>query len=115
MLRPFALLLIAGLLLLGACKPDGDSTPASMIADGRAIAEAQCSACHAIGAEGASPRADAPPLRSVLDRYDANALSDAFIQGIKVGHPDMPQFELSPEGADSLLAYLRSIREEPPR
>lgn len=116
MKRPVALVLFAGVLLLAgaACKPRADgAAPAAMIADGKAIVDAQCSSCHATGATGDSPRSDAPPLRTVLSRYDANALSDAFISGIKVGHPDMPEFELTPDGADRLLAYLKSIQTPP--
>ncbi|MEQ9317399.1 MAG: cytochrome c [Henriciella sp.] len=113
--------LIAGLALAGisACS-DGDEfeqPPAAdtgaidetLIADGRDIAEAQCASCHAIGLEGDSPRADAPPLRTALADYDPEALAVDFREHIHVGHPDMPDFDFGPTGTDAILAYLVSI------
>ena len=49
-------------------------------------------------------------FRHVLARYNAQPLSEALITGIKVGHPDMPLFEMNPKGVDSLVAYLKSIQ-----
>jgi mono/diheme cytochrome c family protein len=107
------------LLALSAPSVASAATNRADIADGRAIARAQCSGCHAIGRHDHSPRADAPPLRHVLRKYDPNALTEDLREGIKLGHPDMPKFELGPRGADSLLAYLRSIqsvpKKKPPR
>ena len=102
-------------LLAAGCGgvPVAAGQNADLVRDGRAIAETQCSRCHAVGAGGASPRADAPVFRHVLSRYQAEPLSDALIAGIKVGHPDMPLFEMTPQGADSLIAYLRSIQSPP--
>lgn len=81
-----------------------------MIAEGRDIAVNQCGACHAAGADDASPRPDAPPLRDILDRYDSAALAGNMLIGARVGHPDMPLFQMGPRGADSLVEYLYSIR-----
>ena len=62
---------------------------------------AHLAACHAVGREDASPRADAPPLRTVLERYDSAALAGNMMIGVRVGHPDMPLFHMGPEGADA--------------
>lgn len=104
------LLAILAVAALAACAtpPQGGN-----VDDGRAVAESQCAGCHAVGHAGASPRSDAPPLRTVLARYPAGPLEDAFMEGLKVGHPDMPNFEFTPIEADSLIAYLKSIQEEP--
>jgi mono/diheme cytochrome c family protein len=100
--------------LLIACAPHAvDTGTADAIQDGRDIAEAQCGRCHAPGPEGDSPRADAPPFRTILARYRADTLTEELISGIKLGHPDMPLFELNPQGVDSLVAYLKSIQEPP--
>lgn len=87
---------------------------AAFLEDGRAIAQMQCARCHAIGAAGASPRADAPPLRYVLARYRPEALTEDLNEGMRVGHPDMPQFHLPIQGVDALIAYLQSIQQSPP-
>ncbi|MEO0981109.1 MAG: cytochrome c [Pseudomonadota bacterium] len=120
MIRPHAPLVAAA--LLAACG-QGQSAPveeapapsdsADLIADGREIVEAQCVLCHATGVEGESPRTDAPPLRTVLARFDAEALADDFREGIHVGHEDMPDFEFGPRGVEAVLAYLVSIQERP--
>lgn len=113
---------VAGLILtLAACSqddaPTGDGATgmpqadAALIADGQAIAQAQCAGCHAIGASGESPRTDAPALRHVLDDYAPEALAEDFREHIHVGHPDMPDFDFGTRGTDALLAYLVSIQE----
>lgn len=84
---------------------------AALIENGREIVEMQCAFCHAVRPGTASPRADAPSLTMVLEDYDPDALADDFREGIHVGHPDMPDFNLGPIGTDSVLAYLVSIRE----
>jgi mono/diheme cytochrome c family protein len=80
------------------------------IAEGRGIAVRQCSACHALDTGTTSPRPGAPPLKSVLWRYDEDALATHLIEGVRVGHADMPLFDFNVIGADALIAYLRSIR-----
>jgi mono/diheme cytochrome c family protein len=78
--------------------------------DGRAIAEAQCATCHAVGRDGASPNAAAPVFRTLLSRYRADVLEEELINGIRVSHP-MPEFQFNPQGVDELIVYLESIQE----
>ncbi len=84
-----------------------------LVADGRDIAEAQCAACHSVGPYGASPNPEAPPLRHVLSRYNADVLEQELIEGIQVAHP-MPDFQFNPQGVDALIAYLRAIQAPDP-
>ncbi|MBI1330501.1 MAG: c-type cytochrome [Alphaproteobacteria bacterium] len=81
--------------------------------DGHLLAERQCSTCHAIGRKGASPRPDAPVFRTILRRYRADVLEQELVEGIKLGHPDMPLFQLNPAAVDDLIAYLKSIQQRP--
>ncbi len=98
-------------VLLSACaasaQPEGD-TRASLTARGQAMAEANCAACHAIGATGESPHADAPPFRTLSQNYPVSALAEAFAEGILVGHSDMPEFGLEPDQIEAMIAYLES-------
>jgi mono/diheme cytochrome c family protein len=108
------ILAFAAASLLTACV--GQSAPGpqeSLANDGRAIAEAQCARCHAVGEYGESPNPAAPTFRTVLSRYRADVLEEELINGIRVAHP-MPDFQFNPQGADALIAYLQSIQEEPP-
>jgi mono/diheme cytochrome c family protein len=77
---------------------------------GRALVQAHCAACHAVGSRGASPNREAPPLRTLGQRYPIENLEEALAEGILVGHPAVPQFQFGAEEVESLVAYLRSIQ-----
>ena len=76
---------------------------------GQALAQARCGGCHAVSASGASPHPDAPAFRDVALRYPPHMLSEALVEGIVVGHPDMPQFEFSAREASDLVAHLEKL------
>ena len=79
---------------------------------GAALVKQHCAACHATGAEGASPKADAPPLREIARKYRVEDLEEAFAEGIMVSHQatDMPPFTFDPPEIMALTAFLRSLR-----
>lgn len=83
-----------------------------LVAEGRAFAEENCSRCHAVGPTGTSPNPDAPPFRTFQTLWPLESLEEALGEGIVVGHPDMPQFELDEPEIDALLAYLASLPPE---
>lgn len=109
--RAFMLALVFGLT---ACVHDEPAVQAWRAsgdeAEGRHIAEIYCARCHAIGAEGESTHPMSPPFRTLSQAYPINALQEAFAEGILVGHPDMPEFQLEPAQIDDLLAYIQSIQ-----
>ena len=76
---------------------------------GRALAETKCARCHAIGTEGESPVALAPPFRVLPQRYPVEHLAEALAEGIVVGHPLMPEFTFDPPEIDALLTYIDSL------
>ena len=75
---------------------------------GRALAQAKCSQCHALGPTGASPEKAAPPFRTFKSRWPLEALEEAFAEGIVVGHI-MPEFQFDPEQIHDLIAFLKGI------
>ena len=77
---------------------------------GRHVALSRCSRCHALDNLGHSPLPDAPPMRQMLERYDADMLAKDLIDGIRVGHDGMPEFILQVTEADALVAYLKSLQ-----
>jgi cytochrome c len=101
--------IVLAALTLGACATEATPSRAELAADGLEIAEAQCAACHSIGAYGDSPLAQAPPFRTVLSRYREDVLKEELIAGIRVTHP-MPEFQFNPQSVDALLAYMNSIQ-----
>ncbi|MEZ5870943.1 MAG: cytochrome c [Nitratireductor sp.] len=80
------------------------------VAHGEALVVANCSPCHAIGKTGDSPHSDAPPFRTLSERYPIDALEEAFAEGIETGHPDMPSFSAEPEQIADILAYIWSVQ-----
>ena len=81
------------------------------IEDGRAIAEARCARCHAIGTSGASPLVKAPPFRMLHRRYPVEDLAEALAEGIMTGHPEMPQVVLDPPQIEAFIAFLNALNE----
>lgn len=86
------------------------SASAEAIAEGRRIVELRCASCHAVRPDAKSRHPEAPPLSRLSEEYPVTALEEAFAEGVIVGHPDMPEFSLSPEQIRSLLGYLESIQ-----
>lgn len=104
-------LLIVGIVLIAAaCSKKEELGDA---AAGRALAERNCQRCHAIGATGDSPVAEAPPFREVVKRWSPNDLAEFFGEGNPVGHGrevDMPEFIFEPKDIDDLIAYLNTLK-----
>ena len=78
---------------------------------GRALVEANCARCHAIGNLDASGHPDAPPFRTLSQRYPLEALEEAFAEGISTGHPDMPEFVATPDQIAAILDYIGGLQE----
>ncbi len=76
---------------------------------GRTLVETNCSGCHAVGRDGASPHVDAPAFRTLHQRYPVESLAEALAEGISTGHPDMPEFVASPEQVDAIITYIGSL------
>jgi len=84
-----------------------------VVEEGRALVELNCSKCHAVGARDASPHDQAPPFRTLSQRYPLDALEEAFASGhITSGHPDMPDFVARPDQVEAILAYIGTIQED---
>ena len=116
---------VLAMLAAGACAMSSAQTPpaqeanpllaesnADLASDGRRLVVRECASCHAIDQNTVSPRAGAPPMKTILDRYDPEMLAENLIEGIRIGHDDMPLFDFNVIGADSLIAYLKSIAQE---
>ncbi len=80
---------------------------------GEMLVEKNCSRCHAIGREGASPHPEAPPFRTLSSRYPIDDLAESLAEGIVSGHPDMPIFVFGPTDVEAIITYLKSIQDQP--
>jgi len=81
------------------------------LAQGKALAELNCARCHAIDRTSKSEHADAPPFRTLSQRYPIDALEEAFAEGISTGHPDMPEFVATPGQIGAILDYISSLND----
>ena len=84
---------------------------AALEKQGESLLSANCSRCHATGRTGASTHPEAPPFRTLSDRYPIDGLAEALAEGLSVGHPDMPEFVFEPDQVAAILAYLKSIQQ----
>lgn len=81
------------------------------VANGEALAEANCARCHAIGAQGESPNPDAPPFRGFKDKWPVENLEEALAEGIVTSHDnvEMPEFEFEADQIGDFIAYLKTL------
>jgi mono/diheme cytochrome c family protein len=81
-------------------------------ARGQALVADHCGRCHAVGAVGDSPNPQAPPFRRLHERFPVENLAEALVEGLRVGHTQMPQFQFSEQDAGDIIAYLKSIQSD---
>ena len=102
--------LLVGTLALPPALP---ATPAAAwdrrVKQGETLARTNCARCHAVGRVGNSPLREAPPFRELHTRYPVEDLGEALAEGIRTGHPGMPEFRFDPDQAEAIIAYLKSL------
>jgi cytochrome c len=76
---------------------------------GFTLAKTYCARCHAIEKFGASPLAIAPPFRDLHLRYPVDDLAESLGEGIRTGHPSMPEFRFDPDQIENFIAYLKTL------
>jgi len=100
-------------LLLGLGAFPAKAVEKDLTAKGEALVRENCARCHAIGKEGDSPHAEAPPFRTLSSKYPVEDLAESLAEGIVSGHPDMPIFVFDPHDVEAIIDYLASIQEQP--
>jgi len=82
---------------------------ARRVKEGEALVAAHCQSCHAIGRDGVSPKAGAPPFRTLHARHPMQALREPLTRAIAAPHDEMPKFALADEQIDRIVAYINSL------
>lgn len=108
-------LLLAGIFAAwwfyqGSSVDEDDDSDVADVNAGRLFAERNCARCHAIGVDGESPFAPAPPFRTFAKKWPLESIEEALAEGIVVGHPAMPEFELTPRQIRDLIGYMETIQ-----
>lgn len=118
--RP-AFLLIAPLLLASCQSQPPPAAPASSVpqvslrspaalaSEGRAFAEARCSACHAVAARGISPNPDSPPFEAIANTPGLTAETLRAWLGNAHDFPAEMYFAIEPADIDDLVAYIVTL------
>jgi mono/diheme cytochrome c family protein len=96
-------------LLLGYVQP---ALADSVTEHGRALVEVNCARCHAVTKTDKSSHPDAPPFRTLSERYPISDLEEALAEGILTGHPDMPEWIASPDQIDAIITYIGTLQEQ---
>jgi mono/diheme cytochrome c family protein len=89
----------------------GDSQDARAVAEGRRIAQSKCAACHSIDQSSVSPDAGAPPFRDFVFLNDPDWVAYRLIDGMRLGHDNMPLFDFDVGSADALMAYIGTLND----
>lgn len=79
------------------------------VREGQTLVERNCSRCHAIGAQDSSPNDRAPKFRDLSRFHTLLALREPITRGITAPHDQMPQFAVSDEQTDMIVAYINSL------
>ncbi|HRD75810.1 MAG TPA: tetratricopeptide repeat protein [Hyphomicrobiaceae bacterium] len=97
-----------GLARLRSSAPLAEEA-AKRVGEGAALVETHCKSCHAIGREGASPKAGAPAFRTLHARHPMEALREPLTRAIAAPHDEMPKFVLADDHIDRIVAYINSL------
>jgi len=76
---------------------------------GKALAEAHCAWCHAVGTSGQSANPRAPAFRQLHARHPIMSLREPLTRGIAAPHDDMPKFAFDDNQIDMIVAYINSL------
>lgn len=76
---------------------------------GLTYAKTNCSMCHSIDPAGPSPLSEAPPFRELHTMYPVESLEESLAEGIRTGHPGMPEFHLEPDQIADFIAFLKTL------
>jgi len=102
-----AVLLGAGWLLALTGSAHAKDQPGNAAA-GLRFAEMWCSGCHPVALRVARTGGIAPDFGTIADRPETNAQTlKAFLDS---SHQLMPNFRLTPEEANDVIAYILSLR-----
>lgn len=98
------LLVLAGFVLASATAALSLDDPAN----GKQLAEQWCANCHAVAPNQASASADVPPFIEIAHRRSAEIQRLRYF--LLDPHPVMPNFNLTRQEIDDLIAYISSLK-----
>jgi mono/diheme cytochrome c family protein len=106
--RPAWQALAAACLLAAAADPAHAQMPPAA-QRGLTYVRTYCAQCHSIDKVTESPLRAAVPLRDLHRRYAVGDLAASLAEGIRTGHPSMPEYQLDPGQVADVIAYLKTL------
>ena len=76
---------------------------------GHMLAQTNCAKCHSVDKVTPSPLSLAPPFRTLHQRYPVESLQESLAEGIRTGHPAMPEFRFDPDQIGDFIAFLKTL------
>jgi cytochrome c len=101
-----ALYLLSTLLLFLSAPALADSGNTEI---GRQLSAIYCGSCHAINKGDGSKSAPARPFQDLGSRLSTAVDNDTILEELSSHHPNMPPFDLTPNQAADIVAYIGSI------
>jgi mono/diheme cytochrome c family protein len=102
-------------LAVAACAADRGSFGAHEFdvyrAEGEALANRRCGACHATDLGTYSPRPPAPPFPQLGIRFNQISWERVMAEIAGGGHGEMPPLELPPDEVRRIKAYIDGLRQ----
>ncbi len=102
------LIALAALVIVRVHGARGASRDDTSAAEGRHLAEAWCTACHAIDSKAAGTASTAPDFAAIANQPSTTELSLKVF--LRSSHRNMPNLVLRPEQADNLVTYILSLK-----
>jgi mono/diheme cytochrome c family protein len=109
MRRFFTAPAFAAVCILGWFADPALAQMAPEVQRGLAYVRTNCARCHSIDKISDSPLGIAPPFRQLHKRYPVEDLAEPLGEGIRTGHPTMPEFKLDPGQVADVIAYLKTL------
>lgn len=113
-MTPPSIIIVTGLaVVMAACAAGPTASdrpgPSALTARGQVVAERECASCHAVGPQGESRWAAAPPFRVIRMRYNDISFEHKMRAVAAEGHYEMPPMRLETDDVRAVSAYIESL------
>ena len=99
---------LARSLILPSSQAQAQVSPA--VQRGLQFSQTNCSRCHSIDKVSPGLCPSRRPFRTLHERYPVENLQVPLSEGIRTGHPTMPEFRLDPGQIADLIAVLNTLK-----
>ena len=97
------------LVTVALLSAGAERAAAANVERGRTLALTNCAKCHSVDKVTPSPLSIAPPFRTLHKQYAVESLQEALAEGIRTGHPTMPEFRFDADQIGDFIAYLKTL------